>query len=100
MCLIHVTALTTYQLEHLRRVRDAVDGAVLRMRRNEGTTLRAVHEPVHRFREDERPVSAEMDVGLLGGNQQEAGIGLRLQGREGRVLLVERAEESTAEFQF
>jgi hypothetical protein len=92
MRLIHVPALSTDDLEHLLRVGRTVHSPVFRMGRDETAweaALGSTHEPVHRFGKDDGPMSAEMHVGFLGGNQQEVRIRLGPQRLEIRVQFVE-----------
>ena len=87
--LVHEPALPPHQIEHLGRVGGAVDLAVAGVVHLERAPLGAVHEPVDGPGEDEGPVPAEVHVGLLAGDEQEVRLGLRAQGAEVGVELVE-----------
>src|SRR5262245_13741156 len=78
----HQAALEMRELEHVLGVAGAVDLAALRIVGDESVSLGTAVIPIDRPREEQRPVAAEMDVGLLSGKQQELGVGLHAAGAE------------------
>ena len=91
MRLVHVAPFAPDQIEHLLRVRCAVDRSVLRVLHLEAAPAffgRFMNQYTG-FGNTTRPVAAEVHVRFLRRNQQKVRVRLRLQRPEVRVELVE-----------
>src|SRR5262245_30335584 len=89
MGLVHEAVLQAHQLQQLFLVLGSIDRTVAWVVALELRSFLAAHEPVNRLRKRDCPMAAEMDIGLLGGNQKKIWIALRLGSSEIFVQFLE-----------